>query len=136
MRGVVAELTIIHFLGLEYVAFKFSFLCCFLGGYFCPERSTNSQAQNCRAGYYCEEATTEEVPCTRGHYCPELSSTPTECLVGTFQNELGKDSNSDCKPCVARLFAHLLTARCCCVRPIYLKRGGTCSGVQSVAGNQ
>ena len=75
-------------------------------GFYCPEGSDNSRAEDCRPGFYCEEGSSGPRPCPRGTSgnMPSQAQDRSECIpcpsgyYCTFE-DLGDDSQIRELPC-------------------------------------
>ncbi|XP_033646870.1 uncharacterized protein LOC117306372 isoform X1 [Asterias rubens] len=76
-------------------------------GWFCPTTGLTSPGTPCFAGFYCTLGATNGNPdgeafgykCPEGHYCPTGTPVPVPCVPGTYNPDVGKDDQSDCKAC-------------------------------------
>lgn len=76
-------------------------------GQYCDSTGLLQPAGNCRAGYFCSNASEEAAPvgkaygdiCPVGHYCPEQSYASTACAAGTYQPFTGRTNVTACLAC-------------------------------------
>ena len=60
--------------------------------------------KKCTPGQYCDEGLEslgESRNCRAGYYCPEATPVELPCPVGTWNNQEAKAAISDCVPCTA-----------------------------------
>ena len=71
-------------------------------GYACPNTATETYSIECRAGFYCDEGSTDyqlsTAKCSIGYYCPKGSAVELKCAAGTYQDSENKSSCKTCPP--------------------------------------
>ncbi|XP_068592031.1 uncharacterized protein [Cebidichthys violaceus] len=85
------------------------------GGTYRPYLSSFPQCLPCPPGYFCSPGTDhyKSNPCPRGYLCPMGSTQPIPCPPGFFGNLTHAETMSDCHPCPAGTFNHLIAQKAC-----------------------